>query len=102
MADRLSLQTEFETILDSRNVYFQPPESLKLSYPCIVYSLSGINKQNANNQLYKSINEYEVTVIDPDPESIIAHEILRYFPMCRFDMRFVSENLNHSTLTLYY
>ena len=102
MADRLSLQNEFEIILDSRNVYFQPPESLKLKYPCIVYALSGINKQNANNVMYKSINEYEVTVIDPDPESRIAHDILAYFPMCRFDRRFVSENLNHSILTLYY
>lgn len=102
MADRLSLQIDFETILGSKNVYFQPPESVKLKYPCIVYSLSGVNKQNANDHMYKSINEYEVTVIDPDPESRIHHDILAYFPMCRFDRPFVSENLYHNILTLYY
>lgn len=102
MADRLILQTEFEDILGSENVYFSPPESVKLIYPCIVYSRSDINKQNANDRLYKSMNGYKVTVIDPDPESTIADDILAYFPMCRFDRQYVSENLNHTTLLLYY
>lgn len=102
MADRLSLHTEFEIILDSKNVYFCPPESVKLKYPCIVYSLSGVNKENANDRMYKSVNEYEVTVIDRDPESVIHHRILAHFPMCRFDRPYVSENLHHSILTLYY
>ena len=81
MADRLTLQTEFENILGSKNVYFSPPESVKMSYPCIIYSKSNVNKQNANDQLYKSMNEYEVTIIDRDPESVIADEIIAYFPM---------------------
>ena len=102
MADRLSLQIDFETILGSKNVYFQPPESVKLKYPCIVYSLSGIDKLNANDTMYRHVNEYEVTVIDKDPESVVAHHILAHFPMCRFDRQFVSENLYHKTLTLYY
>ena len=102
MASRLDLQTEFEEILGSTEVYFQPPASVKLSYPCIIYSRSSINKQNANDQLYKSINEYEVTVIDPDPENTFADDILAHFPMCRFNRQYVSENLNHSVLTLYF
>lgn len=102
MADRLSLQTEFEDILGSEYVYFSPPASVKLTYPCILYSRSSINKQNANDRLYKSMNEYEVTVIDPDPESTIADEILAYFPMCRFDRQYAFENLNHTKLRLYY
>ena len=102
MADRLTLQTEFENILGSKNVYFSPPESVKMSYPCIIYSKSNVNKQNANDQLYKSMNEYEVTIIDRDPESVIADEIIAYFPMCRFDRQFVSENLNHTNLRLYF
>lgn len=102
MASRLDLQTELETILGSSEVHFQPPASVKLTYPCIVYSRSSINKQNANDQLYKSMNEYEVTVIDPDPESIFADEILAYFPMCRFNRQYISDNLNHSVLTLYF
>ena len=40
MASRLNLQDKLEEVLGSKQVYFQPPESLKLKYPCIVYSRS--------------------------------------------------------------
>lgn len=102
MENRLDLHEQLCEILGSRNVYFQPPESFKLSYPCIVYSLSGILKLNANNRLYKSRDSYEVIVIDPDPDSVIYDRILDQFPMCRFDRSYVSDNLNHYALTLYY
>lgn len=102
MVNRLELQTEFETILGSRNVYFQPPTSVKLKYPCIVYSKSGVDKLNANDKGYRTINKYEVTVIDYDPDSEIYETILMHFPMCSFDRQFTSDNLNHWVLTLYY
>lgn len=36
--DRIGLSKLLREILDSDNVYFQPPESLKMNYPAIVYS----------------------------------------------------------------
>ena len=96
------LQTEFEKILGSRNVYFQPPTSVKMSYPCIRYSMNRIDKLNANDKFYWSINEYEVTVIDSDPLSTIAKDILVNFPSAKFDRQYVSENLYHSVITLYF
>ena len=39
MASRLELQDTLETILESRNVYFNPPESIKMNYPAIIYKL---------------------------------------------------------------
>lgn len=38
MASRLDLQTFLEELLESKNVYFQPPESVKMKYPAIVYA----------------------------------------------------------------
>ena len=102
MASRLELHEELCDILGSRNVYFQPPASIKLNYPCIVYSISSINKQNANDKMYKSMNEYKVVVIDSDPDSEIPNKIISHFPMCRFDRAYTSDNLNHSALSLYY
>ena len=102
MASRLELHEELCDILGSRNAYFQPPASIKLNYPCIVYSISSVNKQNANDQMYKSMNEYKVVVIDTDPDSEIPSKIIAHFPMCRFDRPYTSDNLNHSALTLYY
>ena len=102
MSSRLDLHEELVELLGSRNVYFQPPESIKLNYPCIVYFISDISKRNADNRLYSSAIEYEVIVIDPDPDSEIPMKILTHFPMCRFDRSYISDNLNHSALTLYY
>ena len=102
MANRLELHEEFCNILGSRNAYFQPPASIKLNYPCVVYSISSVNKQNANDKMYKSMNEYKVVVIDSDPDSEIPNKIIAHFPMCRFDRAYTSDNLNHSALSLYY
>ena len=48
MKTRLELDEELVKILGSKNVYFQPPESLKLNYPAIVYSLSNISNRIYN------------------------------------------------------
>ena len=102
MARRLELHEEFCEILGTRNVYFQPPESIALEYPGIKYSISGMDTKRANNKLYKNTIRYEVIVIDPDPDSRIPYDILGHFEMCNFDRWYTSDNLNHFVLTLYY
>ena len=56
MESRLKLQTILEDILGSGNVYFQPPSSVKMSYPAIRYSRDNIDKKVANNSTYLLIN----------------------------------------------
>lgn len=103
MASRLNLHEELCEILGSRNVYFQPPESLKMQYPCIRYSISGMPKLNANNKVYtKTCNTYTITVMDTDPDSDISTCILNHFSMVRFDRTYTSNNLNHHVLTVNY
>lgn len=101
MASRLELQTRLEEILGSRNCYFQPPASLKMSYPAIRYKLNGIDRVNANNQAYILSRSYEVIVIDANPDSEIPDKILQ-LPMCRFNRYYTADNLNHYVFTLYY
>ncbi|MEI7479591.1 MAG: hypothetical protein WCK25_04690, partial [Actinomycetes bacterium] len=69
MAPRLELQAILVNLLGSNNVYFQPPPSLKMNYPCIVYSREYINTQFANNTPYKHKKRYHVIVIDSNPDS---------------------------------
>ena len=102
MVSRLDLQSELEELLGTRNVYFNPPASVLMKYPCIRYSRSTIVVQHANNRIFKTTNQYEIVVIDPDPESKIADMILEHFPMCRLDRIYIADNLLHSVLTLYY
>lgn len=102
MASRLNLHEELCGLLGSRSVYFQPPSSVRMNYPCIKYSLSGIDSKSANDAKYNSVNRYELIVIDSNPDSDIHVKILNHFPMCRFDHPYVADNLNHFVLTLYY
>ena len=101
MASRLELQTMLEDILGSRNVYFQPPASIKMQYPAIVYSRSNIDNTNADDTMYTQNRSYEVTVIDANPDSSIVNRLSR-IPKCRFDRHFSSDNLNHDVFTLYF
>lgn len=101
MERRLQLQSELEEILCSKCVYFQPPSSVKLSYPCIVYSLADMDVKRANNNLYLNKKCYTVTVIDEDPDSDIPDRIIE-LPLCSFDRFYPADNLNHWVFTLYY
>ena len=102
MASRLNLHEELCRLLGSRSVYFQPPSSVLMNYPCIKYSLSGIDSKPANDAKYNSINRYELIIIDHNSDSDIHVRILNHFQMCRFDRAYVADNLNHFVLTLYY
>lgn len=101
MATRVDLQNALEELLGSRNVYYQPPESLKMNYPAIVYARKTIDNSYANNSVYKQNYAYEITVIDKNPDSEIVNKISK-LPTCRFDRHFKSDNLNHDVFTLYY
>lgn len=101
MADRLELQSLLESVLGSRNVYFQPPASVRLNYPAIVYKRSNIRNTFAENNVYKQSYFYEVTVIDYDPDSEIVRKVSK-LPRMRHDKSFASEGLNHDVFTIYY
>lgn len=101
MKSRLELQTMLETLLGSRNVYFQPPESIKLQYPAIVYTIERIGKVHASNAMFKRNNAYQLTYIDKDPDSENVDKLLQ-LQYCEFDRQFTSDNLNHYIFTLYY
>ena len=101
MSRRMDLQVKLEEILGSRNVYYEPPESLKIKYPCIIYKRDAANTRYADNLAYKSINGYQVTNIDKASDSPIIDKI-KQLPMCRWNRHFASDNLNHDVFTLYY
>lgn len=102
MGSRLNLHKELRDILKTKYVYFQPPASVRMTYPCIRYSISGIDSKHANNRIYKNTSRYEIIVIDSDPDSDIPEKILNHFTMCSFDRWYSADNLNHFVLTLYY
>lgn len=99
--NRLGLHELLCSILGSRNVYFQPPESVKMVYPAIVYELDNFWTTHAGNKPYSSKKRYSVTVIGKDPDNKLV-DLLSELPLCRFDRHYKSDNLNHYTFELYY
>ena len=102
MASRLKLHEELCAILGNRNVYYKPPESVKMKYPFIRYSKSGVSQLKADDKQYRATNQYEIVVIDHNPDSDIHEKILSTFSMCNYNRGYVADNLYHTNLTLYY
>lgn len=101
MHHRLELHEILCKVLGSRKVYFQPPESVKMEYPAIVYSRDDIENTFAENSVYKQDHQYQIVVIDKDPDSKIVDAVSK-LPMCRFVRHYEADNLNHDVFSIYY
>ena len=89
-------------ILGTNNVYFQPPESVKMTYPCIVYKRDNVQMVFADNKNYKETDRYEVIHITKDPDvNEITHKI-RDLKHCSFNRHYVADNLYHDVYIIYY
>ena len=102
MGNRPDLHEELCTILGTRNVYFQPPESVTMSYDAIRYELGGKDIKRASNRMYMLTNKYEGVVITINPDTTLPDMILSHFEMCSFGTPYIADNLNHYPFTLYY
>ncbi len=103
MSDRrLELHEKLCDILGSRNVYFSPPESVRLQYPCIVYSRSNGETTFADDWPYTFSRRYECILIDPNPDSGFIEQIAMSFQKCTFSRHYISDNLNHDAFNIYY
>lgn len=101
MGLRLDLQFILEAVLGSTNVYFQPPASTTLIYPCIVYKRSGIKSQFGDNIPYFLSKEYTLTVIYKDADSDLIDRVA-LLPKCKLDQTFTTDNLYHAIFTIIY
>lgn len=101
MDQRLKLHQILVDLLGSKNVYFQPPSNVKMSYPCIVYQREVIDSRYADDLAYHSQVRYQVTHISRDPDADIIFEIMK-LPYVKHTRFFVSDNLNHDVFTLYF
>ena len=99
MGSRLELQTLLEGLV--ANVYFQPPESIQLSYPCIIYQRSAIVTDFANNDPYSLRKEYTITLIESNPDSSVPDQIAM-LATASHDRYYTADNLNHNVFTIFY
>jgi len=101
MGDRKDLDDMLRETLGTNHVYFQPPENLRMNYPCIEYSRSGNYIRHANNKTYHHRREYSMTYITYDPDDPMI-ETLEDLPYCSMGRPYTAENLHHYPYTIYF
>lgn len=101
MGSRLELHSLLTSIPGVKAAYFQAPPNVQLTYPCIMYELSQMNRKDADNVPYKITKAYMLTIIDKNPDSTIIDAVAA-LPMCAFNRAFTVDNLYHTVFTLYF
>lgn len=99
--NRLDLHRLLQSLLGSENVYFQSPGNIYMKYPAILYSLSDIATEHADNRPYHHEKAYSITLIDTNPDNETIDKIAM-LPSCSFDRFYVSDNLNHYVFNLFF
>lgn len=98
---RLEFQELLEAILGTDKVYFQPPESTTMVYPCIVYERDNTEVKRADNIGYNFHQRYQVTYIAREPDSELI-ETLSVLPMSSFNRHYATSGLNHDVFSIHY
>lgn len=98
-SNRLTLQTKLENVLGSRNVYYNPPESQKMNFPCIVYNLTNIQPIHADNQTYLDYTTYKIIYVSKQVDSPTVRDLLN-IPMTRFSTKYVKNGFWHTVIIL--
>lgn len=101
MGQRLQLHDLLKEALGSDHVYFQPPATVEMQFPCIVYTRDREDSKFAGNNPYTLVAGYQVTVIDRNPDSEIPRKIAK-LPSCRHSAYFTKDNLHHDIYKIYF
>ena len=102
MGTTLDLQNELKSILGSNNVYFQPPSTIKMKYPCFVFERKSASQFNADNKKYLLFKCYSLTYISNEADPDMIDTVTDHFQMCKYDRPFINDNLYHDVFTLYW
>lgn len=105
MASRLQLHEELVGVLnDPDAVYFQPPASMYMTYPCIKYKKVGRLIEKADNGIFRKLDRYQITLItdDPDDESLSEAMFEHFGARLGFEQKYTADDLYHEVYSLVY
>lgn len=101
MRPRSELHDILLDILGTEYVYFQPPPTVQMQYPCIVYHRDDMEVDRANNGVYLNTTRYSVVYIDKNPDSTVP-KLIAALPMCSYSRFYTANNLNHDAFNLFF
>lgn len=98
---RIDLHNILVNLFGNNHVYYQPPDNLRMEYPAIRYSVDRMASTKADNLKYLNTKRYEIIVIDSKPDNPVISKILE-LPYTVYERHYVSDNLNHDIISLYF
>lgn len=99
---RMKIQEMLKKHLGIKNLYFDPPRSIQMKFPCVVYDMENPVIQYADDRPYQFSYRWNITIIDRDGTKgeYYLRKMLE-LPYCSFDRKFVTDNLYHFIFTLH-
>ena len=82
-------------------VYIQPPGDESLEYPCIIIDREPGDDRFADDSRYLHFKKYTFTYMYYDIDDVNVDKYLE-LPMTSLDRHFKSDNIYHTTYTIYY
>lgn len=95
-----TLHSYLEALLPNVTLYFQPPESIKLEYPCLIYRLDNVFSKNADNVPYIVKNRYSLTLITKKVEEDMYYKLLS-LESAKYERLFIADGLYHLIVTIH-
>ena len=86
----------------TNRIYYQPPENLKINYPCVVFENSNALTEYADNKPYVATKRYAVTLMSTTADNDQYKDPILMLPMCTFDREFKSDGIVHSVFNIYF
>ena len=102
MDRRLELSDKLRSIIGNDNVYFQPPSSTIIQYPCVIYNERRGSTTYANDSVYNYVKSYEIKFIFKKLNESIVKNVLKSLTLCSFDRVYIADNLYHYVFIVHY
>ncbi len=81
------------------HVYYDPPESIFMEYPAIVYKKTNMPSEYADGLKYIKHLAFEVKLICEDADSKYV-DILHDFKFSNFNRHYIADDLHHDVFTI--
>lgn len=102
ISERQEFHNKLKEIYPNISIYFQPPASIKMSYPCIIYNLDNINMTRADNKIYTAQYRYALTYVSNKPDDTDYQKLFDTFEYVNLERYYRADNLNHYLITILY
>ena len=85
-------------------VYFDPPTSVRMDYPCFRFVMNNTDSRYADNIHYMNHKRWAITYITRDVEDAeqVVKPVLNAFKYCTHETTYRAENLEHVVFNLYF